>query len=94
MGDVAGDRVSILEEKKRELNQRKRDVQKAIRAERKRRKRVMEKAQGLSDKELLSVIATRAAKAKAKAPASAKAKARAKASASSGSAAGGPPAPE
>ena len=94
LGDVAGDRVNSLEEQKRELTQRKRDVQRAIRAEQKRRKRVMEKAQGLSDQELLSVIATRAAKAKAKAPPSAKAKARAKATASSGSAADGPPAPE
>lgn len=64
--DVGADRVARLEEKRKLLHNQRRDVLREIRNERKRRKRIMEKARTLSDAELLNVLSVRAAAAKAK----------------------------
>ena len=86
MGDPAAGRVAQLEDHRRDLQGQRRalmkertDVQKMIKNEKKKRQRIMEKAKGLSDADLMSVIAARAAQAKAAPKAKGKANAKAKA---------------
>ena len=86
MGDPAAGRVAQLEAHRRGLQDQRRalmmeraDVQKKIKNEKKKRHRIMEKAKGLSDADLMNVIAARAAQAKAAPTAKGKAKAKAKA---------------
>ena len=77
LGDRSADRMAELTERKRALKQERADVAKQIKAEARKRKKIMEKAKTLSDAELMAVLAARGAAAKAKAQAKAKAKAKA-----------------
>ena len=76
LGEV-GDRraavVSTLDQRRRDLKREQQNISKEIKLENRKRQRLLEKARGLSDTDLLSVVATRAA-AKAKAKAKARAK--------------------
>jgi len=76
MGDPYQDAVTQLEQERRDLKRRNQQVAKNLANERKRHKRLEEKARGLSDAALMRLIASRAAKAKAKAKGKAKAKAK------------------
>jgi parvulin-like peptidyl-prolyl isomerase len=80
--DDMGDGVSAAEERLRELHQGRQDVQRDLKNQRKKQKRLFEKAKNLSDSQLLTIISSRAA-AKAKAVAKAKGKVKAKAKAKS-----------
>ena len=73
MGDVRADHVASLEERKRALQRERQQVANCIKAAQKKRQRLLDKARGLTDADLLSVVATRAASVKAKAEAKAKA---------------------
>ena len=67
-GDADASRLRALEERKRELHESRRAVAKEIKKETKKRRRIMEKAKGLSNETLLQVIVSRATtKANAKA---------------------------
>ena len=67
-GDTSADAVARLSARKAELRREQRDVTKEIHNTQRKRTRLLEKARGLSDAELLAVVSTRAAvKAKAKA---------------------------
>ena len=84
--DAAGERqrrLAELEAERKRLVAQRRQVQKTIKNEKKKDKRLMEKAKGLSDAALLQVIAARAAQAAAKAKAKAAPKGKAKAKAKS-----------
>ena len=77
LGDRSADRMAELTERKRPLKQERAEVAKQIKAEARKRKKIMEKAKTLSDAELMAVLAARGAAAKAKAQANAKAKGKA-----------------
>ena len=77
--DDLGDDVSATEQQLRDLLQQRRVVQANLRNQKKRQSRLVKKAGGLTDAQLLSIISSRAATAKAKAKAKGKAKAKAKA---------------
>ena len=86
IGDVAGHAVAALEERRKELRRERDAVAKELRNAERKRQRLLERARGLTDNDLLSILATRAAakavpKAKGKAAAKATAKAAAKAAA-------------
>ena len=67
-GDADASRLRALEERKRELHEARRAVAKEVKKETKKRRRIMEKAKGLSNETLLQVIVSRATtKANAKA---------------------------
>ena len=67
-GDADASRLRALEDRKRELHEARRAVAKEVKKEAKKRRRIMEKAKGLSNETLLQVIVSRAtAKANAKA---------------------------
>ena len=67
-GDSSVDAVAALNARKAELKREQRAVAKEIHNKQRKRARLLEKARGLSDAELLTVVSTRAAvKAKAKA---------------------------
>ena len=76
LADPVAQRVADLEERRRALVQGRKAVQKDLRNEQRKKRRLLDKAKTLSDGDLLQVIATRA---KAKSVAEAKAKAKAKA---------------
>lgn len=78
LADPVAQRVADLEERRRALVQERKAVQKDLRNEQRKKRRLLDKAKTLSDGDLLQVIATRA-KAKSVAEAKAKAKAKAKA---------------
>ena len=83
--DPTAGRVAALQQQEREIAAHRRqlkvqkdDVARKIKNEKRKRKRMMDKAKGLSDAELVAVLGARtAAKAKPKAKARAKAKAKA-----------------
>jgi seryl-tRNA synthetase len=85
MGDPVAGKVAELEaqrrtiqEERRALLKRRREVQNSIKNEKKKRKRILEKAKSLSDGDLMQVLATRAQnKAQAKPKAKANAASRA-----------------
>ena len=77
--DAVGDQVSALDAQQRDLKAQRALVQKQLKGEKKKQQRLMVKARGLSDADLLGIVASRAAQAKAKAKAKGKAKAKAKA---------------
>jgi cytochrome c553 len=82
--DDAGTQLAQLEQQQRALQQQRKGVQIALKAEKRKQSRIMNKAaKSLSDGQLVSIIASRAA-AKAKAAAKAGAKATAKGKAKSG----------
>ena len=67
-GDADASRLRALEDRKRELHEARRAVAKEVKKESKKRRRIMEKAKGLSNETLLQVIVSRATtKANAKA---------------------------
>ena len=72
MGDARADRVAAMEGRKRALQRERQEVAKCIKSEQKKRQRLIDKARGLTDVDLLSVVAARAASAKAKSDAKAK----------------------
>ena len=74
VGGAGANRLAQLGQERRNLQQQKKEVQKNIRNEQKKRKRTMVKAKSLSDADLLGVLAARAAQAKAKAKAKGKGK--------------------
>jgi hypothetical protein len=78
--DVTRDRISALEERRRELAAQRKVVLKDLKNEQRRNRRLFEKAKVLSNDELISIIASRQA-AVAKAKAKSKAKERAAAAA-------------
>ena len=78
IGDQAIGRLTELENEKKRLYSEREALQKEIKNEERKRLRHKEKARGLSDADLLDIMAARAA-AKAKAHAKAKVKAKAKA---------------
>ena len=73
VGDRRATLVSTLDQRRRDLKREQQTISKEIKLENRKRQRLLEKARGLSDTDLLSVVATRAA---AKAKAKAKARAR------------------
>ena len=80
----AADRIAELKAQRKALAQEKKDVQRQLKLEQRRHRRIMSKAKTLTDQELAQVLAERAAahaKAKAKAKGAGKAKAKAKAKA-------------
>ena len=85
--DPAAERVQALSQQQRDLEHERRrllherkEVQKRLKNEAKQRKRMVEKTRGLTNSELLTILASRAqAKPRAKGAAKAKAKAKAKA---------------
>ena len=67
-GDTSADAVATLNARRAELKREQREVAKEIHNKQRKRARLLEKARGLTDAELLTVVSTRAAvKAKAKA---------------------------
>ncbi len=80
VGDMGGNRILLLEAQRRAIAAQKAQVVKELRSETRKRARLVEKAKGLTDADLVEVLAARA-KAKAKAEAKPKAKAKAKAAA-------------
>ena len=70
VGDRRATLVSTLDQRRRDLKREQQNISKVIKLENRKRHRLLEKARGLSDTDLLSAVATRAAaKAKAKAKA-------------------------
>ena len=66
--DASADAVSALEKRRAELQAERLQVKKALRNENRKRKRLLAKAKGLSDEDLMNVVIMKAAaKAKAKA---------------------------
>ena len=80
MGDTGADQLAGLNARKRAIQQDRRRLAQDIKNAERKRTRCVEKARGLSDTDLVAILATRAA-AKAKAVAKAKAKTKAKAKA-------------
>ena len=76
IGDQGLEQLTDLENRRKRLYAEREALQKDIRNAERKRLRLIEKARGLSDTDLLDIMATRAA-AKAKAHAKAKAKAKA-----------------
>ena len=76
MNDPQYDAVQQLEQLRRDLKRQAADATKDVVNAKKRQKRLLEKAGGLSDLQLMSIVTSRAAKAKAKGKAKAKAKAK------------------
>ena len=74
--DAAGSEVAALEARHREILAERRVVAQRLKNEKAKQKRLLTKARGLDDAQLMSIIASRAA-AKAKAKGKAKAKAKA-----------------
>lgn len=81
--DPGAQRVADLEAQRRALVYERKQVQKELKNEQRKRRRILEKAKTLSDSELCQVMAARA-KAKAVAQAKAVAKAKAKAGPAAG----------
>ena len=80
--DPAADELARLRQQQIDLAAQRRATAKALAREERKRKRALDLARGLSDEDLIGIIASRAsAKAKAKAKAEAKGKAKAKAKA-------------
>ena len=77
VGDESAERVAALTEQRNQIDQDRKRVAMGIKQEAKKHQRLMTKAQGLSDGDLMTIISNRAV-AKAKAEAKAKAKAKAK----------------
>jgi len=73
-GDNRANRVAELAQANRDLIQQRREVAKELKAEQRKRRKTMERAQALSNDDLVEVLAARA-----KAAANPKAKAKAKA---------------
>ena len=67
--DVEGERLAELAAQRKELQKERSRVNQDLKNEKKRQKRVLDKARSLDDAQLLGIIITRAAKAKAKAKA-------------------------
>jgi predicted nucleic acid-binding Zn-ribbon protein len=94
-GDQLGNKLIELDDRKRDLKREREQVSKDLRNSQKRRDRLLEKARGLTDADLLDILAQRAqakakaAAAKAKPKAKPKAKAQAKAAGAAPDAAGG-----
>ena len=83
--------LARLHAQQRDLTAQRRANAKELAKEERKRKRALEQARGLSDEDLIGIIASRAsAKAKAQTKGAAKAKAKAKAKAAAGAAAAGP----
>ena len=89
LGDNHRDGLKLLEKQRAELAQARRRLAQDIRNEERKRQRLLARAQGISDSDLLELVAVRAA-AKSKAAAKAKAKAKGKAQAKGKA---GPPLP-
>jgi hypothetical protein len=82
IGDAAAGEVAALQQRRKELRQARDAVNKDLRNAERKRQRLLERARGLSDDDLLTLVAARAvAKGNAKANAKGKAKAKAKAKA-------------
>ena len=80
IGDAAADEVAALQLRRKELRQERDAVSKDLRNAERKRQRLLERARGLSDDDLLALVAARAvAKGHAKAKANGKARAKAKA---------------
>ena len=77
LGDERAGRVSVLESQRRDMKRQQQILTAQIKLESRKMQRLLDKARGLSDSDLLSVVATRAA-AKAKASTKAKGKAGAR----------------
>ena len=74
IGDQSATELAQLEQRKKELQAQREIVKRDLRNAQRKRVRLLERARGLTDADLTSILATRAAaKAKAKAKASAKA---------------------
>ena len=79
LGDAAGDERAAMLRRQRELREERRRLQMDLNSSNRRRARLLERARGLTDADLLDIISARAAaKAKAKAKPKPKAKAAAK----------------
>ena len=78
IGDQSAERLAELDLRRKQLAAEKEQIAKDIRNTERKRIRLMERAKGLSDSDLMAIVASRAT---AKAKASAKAKAKAKAAA-------------
>jgi hypothetical protein len=79
-GDNRANRVTDLAQQNRDLARQRQQVAKDLKAEKRKRRKIMEKAQTLSTEDVVEVLAARAkaaANPKAKAKATAKAKAKA-----------------
>ena len=75
IGDEQGDQAALLQERKRALLLEKKQLNKDVKNEERKRARRVSKAKSLSNDDLLTILASRvAAKAKPKAKAKAKAK--------------------
>ena len=72
MGDPSADNVARLRAQKRALADQKKQTQKELKNEERKRQRLMTKAKGLSATDLVTILATKQAVAKAKAKAKAK----------------------
>ena len=82
MGDSAMDELSRLNQVKRDLHRERQRVAKELKAAERKRQKLVNRASGLSDDDLLAILGARAsAKAKAKAAAKGKGKGKAKAKA-------------
>ena len=93
MGDPMADSLTALLSRKRQLQAESQRLQSEVRSAEKRRLRLVEKARGLSNEDLMAIVASLAsaeAKAKAKAAANGKAKAKAKCKAKTKGRAGPP----
>ena len=77
LGDTSGAAYADLMERRKALKRERDTLQKTIKAEERKRLRLIEKARGLTDQDLLQIIGSRAA-ARAKAEAAPKAKAKPK----------------
>ena len=65
-GDRVGDRLNQLKQQKAELARKKKQVAKDLKNEEKRKKRLMDKAQSLSEADLVDILAAKANKGKGK----------------------------
>ena len=72
VGDAAADRVATLAQQRRDLVTERKRVSAELDLEKRKKKRIMEKAKLLSDGDLVAILGARAAAAKAKAKAKAK----------------------
>ena len=72
VGDAAADRVATLAQQRRDLAAERKRVSAELDLEKRKKKRIMEKAKLLSDGDLIAILGARAAAAKAKAKAKAK----------------------
>ncbi|MDE0839248.1 MAG: hypothetical protein OSB41_09370 [Kiritimatiellae bacterium] len=80
IGDAAAGEVTALQQRRKELRHERDVVNRDLRNAERKRQRLLERARGISDDDLLALVAARAvAKSNAKAKAKGKAKAKAKA---------------